>query len=130
MPSRCASLADEGGRLNPLQLKFLQTINKDIEPSGGANGRGAGAKEGMDVGFKPRKSTSMWSVSQVSAVSGFDPNILCRELIALLQLIKPLMTLKALHTLRLCGLASDSSTTSPTFPHSCKLTEVVLIGVE
>ncbi|GAA6002013.1 uncharacterized protein JCM10292_001797 [Rhodotorula paludigena] len=91
-----------------VDLKNLHTLVKDLEPSNDGRGGGAGKHEGMDVGWRSRKSTSMWAVS---------------------QFIKPLSTLKGLHTLRLCGISSDSSTL-PTPPlHALKLTEVVLIEV-
>lgn len=46
------------------------------------------------------------------------------------QFIKPLSTLKGLHTLRLCGISSDSSTLPAPPLHALKLTEVVLIEVK
>ncbi|GAA5949421.1 hypothetical protein JCM21900_004057 [Sporobolomyces salmonicolor] len=90
-------------------LKYLHTLVKDLEPSADASGRGgAGKHEGMDVGWRPRRSMSMWAVS---------------------QFIQPLATLKSLHTLRLCGISSDSSTLPAPPAHSLKLAEVVLIEV-
>ncbi|GAA6016641.1 hypothetical protein JCM10207_000131 [Rhodosporidiobolus poonsookiae] len=74
----------------------------------GSRGGGAGKAEGMDVGWRPRKSVSMWAVS---------------------QFIKPLSTLRSLTTLRLCGISSDSSTLPTPPSHSLKLVEVVLIEV-
>ncbi|GAA5851888.1 hypothetical protein JCM8547_000088 [Rhodosporidiobolus lusitaniae] len=116
-----------------VDLKHLHTLIKDLEPSlstsfsppllpgtysststNGGNkwsdyrGGGAGKSEGMDVGWRPRKSVSMWAVS---------------------QLIKPLSTLRSLTTLRLCGISSDSSTLPAPPPHALKLVEVVLIEV-
>ncbi|GAA5909592.1 hypothetical protein JCM6882_003466 [Rhodosporidiobolus microsporus] len=142
-----------------VDLKHLQTLTKDLEPSlpsshfpsapfsstyapiayrsftvpadsddavggsgggarGGGEGRtrkwsdnrggGAGRSEGMDVGWRPRRSVSMWAVS---------------------QFIKPLSTLRSLTTLRLCGISSDSSTLPPPPVHGLKLVEVVLIEV-
>lgn len=46
------------------------------------------------------------------------------------QFVKPLSTLKSLHTLRLCGISSDSSTLPHPPLHSLKLTEVVLMEVK
>ncbi|GAA5878300.1 hypothetical protein JCM1840_002373 [Sporobolomyces johnsonii] len=90
-------------------LKYLHTLVKDLEPSADASGRGgAGKHEGMDVGWRPKRSMSMWAVS---------------------QFIQPLATLKSLHTLRLCGISSDSSTLPAPPAHSLKLAEVVLIEV-
>ncbi|GAA6044814.1 hypothetical protein JCM8097_009119, partial [Rhodosporidiobolus ruineniae] len=122
-----------------VDLKSLHTLTKDLEPStplsllpssrhssnfatdlilgpGGDSskrwtdhrGGGAGKSEGMDVGWRPRRSVSMWAVS---------------------QLIKPLSTLRALTTLRLCGLSSDSSTLPTPTTHGLRLTEVVLVEV-
>ncbi|SCV67189.1 BQ2448_5835 [Microbotryum intermedium] len=96
--SLCSALVD---------LKLLHTLVKDLDPSR-EGAPGAGRAEGMDVGWRPRKSTSMWSVS---------------------QLLKPLGSLRSLTTLRLCGISSDSSTYPPTAPHQLRLTEVVLIEV-
>ncbi|BGP20879.1 hypothetical protein JCM10213_003377 [Rhodosporidiobolus nylandii] len=91
-----------------------------IPPGGGMGGQGglwrwkdergggAGKAEGMDVGWRPRKSVSMWAVS---------------------QLIKPLSSLRSLTTLRLCGISSDSSTLPPPMPHTLRLVEVVLVEV-
>ena len=51
----------------PLQLKNLQTLTKDLEPSSSApHCGGAGRHEGMDVGWRPKRDMSMWAVSQVS----------------------------------------------------------------
>lgn len=97
--SICSSLQD---------LRHLNTLTKDLEPTN-AERTGAGHAEGMDVGWKPRKMSSMWSVS---------------------QLLKPLTTLKSLTVLRICGLCSDSSNTSPIIPHANRLTEVVLIEMK
>ncbi|KAI5476767.1 hypothetical protein MNV49_007282 [Pseudohyphozyma bogoriensis] len=92
-----------------LDLKYLHTLTKDLTPSEDVAGkRGVGKAEGMDVGWRSNKSWGMWSVS---------------------QFIKPLATLRSLHTLRICGLSSDSSTSPPTSQHSLRLTEVVLIEV-
>lgn len=55
--SLCSSLVD---------LKLLHTLTKDMDRSSGSSGGGAGRREGMDVGWKPRRSVAMWSVSQVS----------------------------------------------------------------
>ncbi|SCZ96134.1 BZ3500_MvSof-1268-A1-R1_Chr8-1g10027 [Microbotryum saponariae] len=96
--SLCSALVD---------LKMLHTLVKDLDPSR-EGAPGVGRAEGMDVGWRPRKSTSMWSVS---------------------QLLKPLASLRSLTTLRLCGISSDSSTNPPTAPHQLRLTEVVLIEV-
>jgi len=50
-----------------LQLKNLQTLTKDLEPSSSApHCGGAGRHEGMDVGWRPKRDMSMWAVSQVS----------------------------------------------------------------
>lgn len=58
--SLCSSLID---------LKLLHTLTKDMEPSWeGASG--AGRREGMDVGWRPRRSVAMWSVSQVRLGGG------------------------------------------------------------
>lgn len=46
------------------------------------------------------------------------------------QFVKPLSTLKSLHTLRLCGVSSDSSTLPVPPLHSLRLQEVVLIEVK
>ncbi|KAL8281247.1 hypothetical protein RQP46_006281 [Phenoliferia psychrophenolica] len=89
------------------ELRLLHTLTKDLVKSK-EGCRGAGRHDGMDVGWRPNKSFAMWSVS---------------------QFIKPLATLKSLHTLRLCGISSDSSTSPPQSQHNCKLTEVVLIEV-
>ncbi|GAA5994009.1 hypothetical protein JCM11641_006595 [Rhodosporidiobolus odoratus] len=117
--SLCQSLVD---------LKNLQTLTKDLEPSlptsyspplpftpnpfsssssrwKDPRGGGAGKAEGMDVGWRPRRSVSMWAF------------------------IKPLSTLRSLHTLRLCGISSDSSTLPSPPPHGLKLVEVVLVEV-
>ncbi|GAA5944961.1 hypothetical protein JCM3775_005513 [Rhodotorula graminis] len=91
-----------------VDLKNLHTLIKDLEASSDGKGGGAGKNEGMDVGWRARKSTSMWAVS---------------------QFVKPLSTLKSLHTLRLCGISSDSSTLPAPPLHSLRLTEVVLIEV-
>ncbi|GAA6054824.1 hypothetical protein JCM3770_004091 [Rhodotorula araucariae] len=91
-----------------IDLKYLQSLTKDLEPSSDGKGGGAGKSEGMDVGWRARKSTSMWAVS---------------------QLVKPLGTLKSLQTLRLCGISSDSSTLPAPPLHSIRLQEVVLIEV-
>ncbi|GAA5935838.1 uncharacterized protein JCM15063_001821 [Sporobolomyces koalae] len=88
-------------------LKNLQVLTKDVEPSA-VGYSGAGRQEGMDVGWRPKKDMSMWAVS---------------------QFVKPLGTLKNLHTLRLCGISSDSSTLPPPLGHSLRLTEVILIEV-
>lgn len=53
--SLCSSLVD---------LKLLHTLNKDVEKTTSV----AGKKEGMDIGWKARKDSAMWSLSQVSAV--------------------------------------------------------------
>ncbi|GAA6005903.1 hypothetical protein JCM11491_004055 [Sporobolomyces phaffii] len=90
-------------------LKNLQTLTKDVEPSSSdAHCGGAGRHEGMDVGWRPKRDMSMWAVS---------------------QFVKPLGTLRNLHTLRLCGISSDSSTLPSPPIHSLRLTEVVLIEV-
>ncbi|BGP52290.1 hypothetical protein JCM10450v2_008261 [Rhodotorula kratochvilovae] len=91
-----------------IDLKYLQTLTKDLEPSSDGKGGGAGKSEGMDVGWRARKSTSMWAVS---------------------QLVKPLGTLKSLQALRLCGISSDSSTLPAPPLHTIRLQEVVLIEV-
>ncbi|TNY22244.1 hypothetical protein DMC30DRAFT_349246 [Rhodotorula diobovata] len=91
-----------------VDLKNLHTLIKDLEPSSDGKGGGAGKNEGMDVGWRARKSSSMWAVS---------------------QFVKPLSTLKSLHTLRLCGVSSDSSTLPVPPLHSLRLQEVVLIEV-
>ncbi|GAA5957437.1 hypothetical protein JCM8115_006989 [Rhodotorula mucilaginosa] len=99
--SLCQSLVD---------LKSLHTLTKDLYETGKhpKNKRAVGKKEGMDVGWVKRKKPAMWAVS---------------------QLVKPLGTLKGLHTLRICGLSSDSSTLPAPPPHSLRLTEVVLVDV-
>ncbi|GAA5947716.1 hypothetical protein JCM3765_001047 [Sporobolomyces pararoseus] len=90
-------------------LKNLQILTKDVEPSSTEpHCGGAGRHEGMDVGWRPKKEMSMWAVS---------------------QFVKPLGTLRNLHTLRLCGISSDSSTLPSPPIHSLRLTEVVLIEV-
>lgn len=61
--SLCASLND---------LRFLHTLTKDLERSKTDGvGSGAGKREGMDIGWRPRKSVAMWSVSQVRRFSLF-----------------------------------------------------------
>lgn len=47
------------------ELKLLHTLTKDLVRTREGK-RGAGAREGMDVGWRAQKSFSMWSVSQVS----------------------------------------------------------------
>ncbi|GAA6064680.1 hypothetical protein JCM10212_006176 [Sporobolomyces blumeae] len=90
-------------------LRNLQTLTKDLEASSSApHCGGAGRHEGMDVGWRPKRDMSMWSVS---------------------QFVKPLSTLRNLQTLRLCGISSDSSTLVAPPTHSLRLTEVVLIEV-
>ncbi|KAK4056082.1 hypothetical protein OIO90_002813 [Microbotryomycetes sp. JL221] len=90
-----------------MDLTHLRELTKDLKPSTERN-RGAGYKEGMDIGWRPTTGSSLWSVS---------------------QLIKPLKSFKQLNTLRLCGLASDSSLSALSVPHSCRLTEVVLVDI-
>lgn len=99
--SLCQSLVD---------LKSLHTLTKDLYETGKhpKNKRAVGKKEGMEVGWVKRKKPAMWAVS---------------------QLVKPLGTLKGLHTLRICGLSSDSSTLPAPPPHTLRLTEVVLVDV-
>ncbi|GAA5831034.1 hypothetical protein JCM3766R1_006212 [Sporobolomyces carnicolor] len=90
-------------------LKNLQTLIKDVDPSSTEpHCGGVGRHEGMDVGWRPRRDMSMWAIS---------------------QFVKPLGTLRNLHTLRLCGISSDSSTLPSPPVHSLRLTEVVLIEV-
>ena len=121
--SLCNSLVD---------LRFLHTLTKDMEiaphAAGGAT-TGAGRHEGMDVGWKQKRSVAMWSVSQVCPFipTAFLP--ICADS-RLRQFLKPLATLKSLHTLRLCGISSDSSTTPPLPHHTLRLIEVVLIEVK
>lgn len=90
----------------------------------------------MEVGWVKRKKPAMWAVSQVrTRVS--SPSLLKSLLLTLggghitvRQLVKPLGTLKGLHTLRICGLSSDSSTLPAPPPHTLRLTEVVLVDVK
>ncbi|KAM0787063.1 hypothetical protein ACM66B_006326 [Microbotryomycetes sp. NB124-2] len=90
-----------------VDLKYLKELNKDLVPST-ARARGAGAKEGMDIGWRPKKRAALWSVT---------------------QFLRPLSSFRQLHTLRLCGMASDSSMSVPNSLHSCRLTEVVLVDI-
>lgn len=64
--SLCSSLVD---------LKNLHTLTKDMERSG-PGVPGSGRREGMDVGWKPRRNFSMWSVSQVSRFPNLSENSL------------------------------------------------------
>jgi len=88
-----------------VDLKLLHTFTKDLVRSTDTV-KGSGRNDGMDVGWRPSKTFAMWSVS---------------------QFMKPLASLRSLHTLRICGLSSDSSTSPPQSQHQCRLTEVVLV---
>ncbi|KAK4049704.1 hypothetical protein OIV83_003979 [Microbotryomycetes sp. JL201] len=90
-----------------LDLKYLKELNKDLQPSTSRH-PGAGYKEGMDIGWRPKKRAALWSVT---------------------QFLKPLSSFRQLQTLRLCGMASDSSMSVPTSLNTCRLTEVVLVDV-
>lgn len=59
----------------PAQLKNLHTLIKDLEASSDGKGGGAGKNEGMDVGWRARKSTSMWAVSQVRLPTPFPRTV-------------------------------------------------------